>query len=296
MLEKQKQIVGNGSTAIQVNGDYYGQPSYSDIKKIFEDLLQSNFPKLQDIANSEVDKRIKELFIQLREVISDRKNNIDPTKLYDPDIQYQMCALVVNVARKGKKSNIEYLTELFCTILSKDCPDILESVAGETLHILPKIQTKHISYLSFDVLVKEVKFPNHSICDIDKTLYEINEHISECEKITQSDIRYLSLVGFINITSTGLHCPPSFIGKLDLLENLKYPVRDQRYQKFNVAFERLEQICIDNEFNNLVTFMQRMKVPGSSCSGNHQLTMAGSLIGWMNIKKYFNVDVKKIFE
>jgi len=52
MLEKQKQKIGNNSTAIQINGNYTAPSiSYQDIKSIVSDLFESNLSKIGEIIS-----------------------------------------------------------------------------------------------------------------------------------------------------------------------------------------------------------------------------------------------------
>ena len=136
MFENQKQDVGTNSTAIQVNGDLTITP-YQEIKAIFLDLFELNFPKVQQIASKIAQERIDKLLIELEKSFSKHKDSIDKEKFTEPSVQFEMQAIAIDVARRGEKSNIELLCELLSTILSKDCPELIELISSEARRVLP---------------------------------------------------------------------------------------------------------------------------------------------------------------
>lgn len=104
MLEKQKQQIGNNSTGIQVQRDLVLGPNYTDIRAIFLDLFQLNFPKVQEIASKTADERVEKLLEELEYSFRKHKDVIDAEKFTDPSLQYEMQSIAINVARRGEKS------------------------------------------------------------------------------------------------------------------------------------------------------------------------------------------------
>ena len=156
-MSKQNLKTGENSTSIQVGGDVNIQENnYLEIKEIFLDLFDLNFPKILEEAKEIVDQRIAELLKELERSFMKNKDSIEKTKFNEPAIQYEIQKMTIDVARRGKKSNLELLCELFSTLVSTDCPEIIELIASDTLKILPLLNKKHLAYLSFWVVFYEL--------------------------------------------------------------------------------------------------------------------------------------------
>ena len=146
MFEKQKQEVGDNSQAVQVNGDLIVTP-YQELRAIFQDLFQLNFPKIRELAQATAQQRVDSLLEELKRAFEKHQDTIDSEKFSDPGMQYEMQAIAIDVARRGEKSNMDLLCELFCTMMDKNCPELIELIAAEARRILPTLSKKHISRL-----------------------------------------------------------------------------------------------------------------------------------------------------
>ena len=279
MLEKQKQEVGNNSLAIQAEGNVTVTP-YLELKAIFLDLFDLNFPKIQQLAKETADKRVECLLDEMKTSFEKHKNEIDKAKFAEPGMQYEMQAMAIDVARKGDKSNLDLLCELFCTMMSKDCPELIELIASEARRILPMLSKKHVSYLSLEIMVKEASFQLPIIQDVDKALSQTLNHIHESANITYSDLQYITCAGAIvrkGITHVGV--VPNFIKDIP---ELKVKNADQ-----------LRQYADQHRLVNIIKIFDLIK----TCHiGNYDLTAVGRLIGWLNLSKYGQIDIKQLFK
>lgn len=260
MFEKQTQEVGNNSSAVQVNGDFIVTP-YTELKAIFLDLFELNFPKIQEVAAKKAQERIDELLEQLKISLEKHKTSIDSDKFTEPAIQYEMQGIAIDVARRGEKSNIEMLCELLCTISSKDCPELVELIAGESRRVLPMLSNKHLSYLSLEILVNEASYQNPTELSINQNLLDLNTHIESAINLTNGDLQYLNCIGCI--ASKGIRVVgivPNFIKEVNSLKDKK--------------LEELSAYCAANNLKNINTFLDIM----NKCQiGVFNLTATGRL-------------------
>ncbi|MFD3396184.1 LPO_1073/Vpar_1526 family protein [Alteromonas macleodii] len=278
MFEKQKQDVGENSTAIQAGGNVTITP-YQELRAIFLDLFELNFPKIQQVAKETADKRVEAMLDELQKSFAKHKEQIDPRKFEEPAMQFEMQAMAIDAARKGEKSNVDLLCELFCTMMSKDCPELIELIAAEARKILPNLSPKHVSYLSLEVLVNEVALTAPNLLTINHTVAQTLNHISNCSQVTQSDLQYISVSGAIvarGITHIGV--TPSFIKAIPELKGKKP-----------------EEIIEFSKKHGLNSFVQLQDLITKLHIGNFQLTAVGRLIGWLNLSKFSNIDVKQLF-
>ena len=279
MLEKQNQKVGDNSTAIQVQGDYHGT-TYAEIKEIFLDLFQLNFPKVQEIAAQTAQERINVMLEKLKSSFEKQKDSIDPSKFTEPAIQYEMQAIAVDVARRGEKSNIELLCELLTTVLSKDCPELIELISTEARRVLPMLSKKHIAYLSLEVLVNEATVSNAESEALNSTLKETLKHISEANNITLGDLQYIACTGAIETRGVII------IGTVPMIVKSVDELKDKK-------LDELKELCDERGFRSIKQLLDIMEKCGV---GRYQLAAVGRLIGWLNLSQYSGVDVKTLFK
>lgn len=280
MLEKQKLEVGNNSTGIQVQGDYIGGPSYKDIRAIFMDLFQLNFPKIQEVAANIANERVERLLEQLKESFEKHKDEIDAKKFEDPSLQFEMQAMAINVARRGEKSNISLLTELLCTIATNDCPELIELISSEALRVVPMLSKRHLDYLSLEILSNEANIEEPNVQHTNNLLGRMFKDIFESEKITFGDLQYIACTGAIEtrvIIHTGI--VPSILKGVSELKDKNA--------------DEIKKYCEENNYKNISKLMELIE----KCQiGKYQLMAIGRLIGWLNISRFSSIDVKNLFK
>src|SRR5690606_38023584 len=116
LLDKQNQNVGDGSTAHLAGRDiihntYYGLRDH-EVASLVQELLQNNFPRLVNDAKEAVERNIEEFNAKLHQTLEKRFQDLNFDKLSDPDVQADFNQAINNAARKGKKSNLDLLTEI----------------------------------------------------------------------------------------------------------------------------------------------------------------------------------------
>lgn len=279
MLEKQKLEIGNNSTGIQVNGDYIAAPSYTDIKAIFMDLFQLNFPKVQEIAAKTATERVNNLLDRMKESFDKHKNEIDIKKFEDPFMQYEMQSMAMNVAKRGDKSNTELLTELLCTVASKNCPELIELISSEAMRVVPLLSKRHLDYLSLEILILEAGIGVQNAPTANMHIGTTLGHLSSIDSLTVGDLQYLACTRVIEqrgITYTGI--VPSILKEVPELKG-KQSAEVKKY-------------CVENNLKNICRLMDLLE---KCYIGHHQLLAIGRLIGWLNLGKYSGVDIKTLF-
>lgn len=149
---KQEQEVGQGSTAIQAQGDvtieYHGL-SVAEVKELCLLFLRDNFPKLKEEAIKAAEANVRSFASLLENKILQESQNIILDKFKDPDVQATINDAVQASARKGNKANPELLASLVAERASISQSDYKDIVISESILITPKLTKEQIAYLSF---------------------------------------------------------------------------------------------------------------------------------------------------
>ncbi|HHQ4486988.1 TPA: hypothetical protein ACSP8J_003471, partial [Aeromonas veronii] len=105
------------------------------------------------------------------------------------------------------------------------------------------------------------------------------DHIRTCSQITQSDLQYVSVSGAIiarQIPHIGV--TPSFLESVAEFKG-----------------KSVEQIVEYSKQNGLHSIAELQELANKCHIGYFQLTAVGRLIGWLNLAKFSQVDVKQLF-
>lgn len=277
MNKKQRQSVGNNSTAIQVSGDIVLNSPYSEIKEIFIDLFKLNFPQIQDIARQEADRRVQKGLEAMEKSFNKYKDKIDTQKFYEPNVQFELQELGKNIARFGDKSNLELLCELFSTIVNKETLDIVNLIAGEALQVVPKLSNKHLSILALMCLVYDLTTDNMTLESVNQIVHPIVNKIKEVSSTTNSDLSFLMTLNCINrrgITIINNH--PSIVTKTD--EYVSMGARN--FSKKSIALDY-------TNLSLIYDWMNKCQV------GRFELSPLGRLIGINFINEYLKLDINQ---
>ncbi len=275
MNEKQKQNIGNNSNAVQVSGDIVIGSSYSELKEIFMDLFEMNFPRVQEIARQEADTRVAKGLDSLETALKRNSDNIDTQKFTDPNIQYELQELGKNFARFGEKSNYELLGELFATLLNRNSTDVVSLISGEALQVVPKLTTMHVSILTVMSLVYDLTMDNTTLERLEATLSPIVERIDKVELTRISDLNYLVTMGCLRVRAVILvNNQPLIITKTDEYKS--------------IGAKNFENSGVIKSYKNISLVYEWMK---SCLAGRFELTPMGRLIGMSYINDLLNLDV-----
>jgi len=276
----QRQSVGDGSTAIQVAGDYHATP-YTEVRAIFEDLLELNFPRIQSAAEIAAKSNFAELLEELRHAIEKRHDQIDKTKLQDPDIQYQIQELVVYAARKGSKSNPELLCELLAEVLSSNTSELFDLVAEDARRALPRLAKRHIALLAFSCFSEDLEITATDPDGLSHALEDVIPHLESASDNTLDDLRYLYSLGVASergIVHVGLI--PRCIQSQGELSGK------------NV--EQLREICKEHG-ESLANISRLLDLTDACLLGRFLNTSTGKLIGCIYFSRISRLDIRGIF-
>lgn len=274
MFEKQKQEIGDHSTGVQVQGDLFVGTSYTDIRAIFLDLFQLNFPKIQEIASKTAIERVERLLTEIKISFEENKDEIDIKKFEDPSLQYEMQLMLINAARRGEKSNLKLLAELLCVIASKNCSDLDELIASEALKAVPLLNNNHIQFLSFMsfINIKKKSYTEKEFSDLENDIKDL-----EFDKpiyLSKKDYSYLISLGLISHRGT-------------TIRNSLPPILTQN--KLSKKFT-LEKLIFHSQQNNLVQFIQFLNLLEPTGFGIYNLQETGNLIGTIKLSNTVQIN------
>jgi len=154
--ESQNQTVGDKGVGIQAKGDVtINGLSYPEVKEIFTDLLELNFPKFSskiaiDLANNNAEKFIELLFKKFQEY----KDKVDIQKFQDPDILVDLNVAVTGAARKGEAANIDLLSQLVTERVNVNSNDMTSLMISEAIKVVPNLNKNQLEFLSLLYFMK----------------------------------------------------------------------------------------------------------------------------------------------
>ncbi len=155
MGNKQVQEVGNNSSAIQVHGDYKAGLSYRDVKDLCVDLIQANFPILQEQAKIQSMQYVEEFASKFFNKIKDQDYDNTQTRLKNPDVQASINSSIMHVARMTDKSHQDILCELLAEKI-KEQEDEKNILLNDAIDVMTKISKNQIKFLTFINLIRKV--------------------------------------------------------------------------------------------------------------------------------------------
>ncbi len=203
MLEKMEQSTGENSDAYQAKRDINitnKGMDYRNVKELCMDLINDNFPKLQEEAMKQVNANVLALADELKVEIEKKKNVIDPVKLAQPDVQAAINEAVQGAAKKGKKSDLNLLATLVASRIAKGNTDLLDISIEEAIRITPKLTFEQINFLSVKHFVSSmtIQIPNISFAHLENFAKPVLDSFSSNCEISVANVRYLAGVGVLD--------------------------------------------------------------------------------------------------
>lgn len=269
MADKLKQEVAKNALAVQAGRDVNVGMSFTEVERVFTILFENNFPKLQEIAARTAEENVTKFVGKLKEDFVRNSEKIDMSKIAEPDVQYMFNDIMKSNARKGEKANPEILSALVVQRISTDSNDMLSLTCGEAMDIVPKLNTEHISFLTFHQMMYKVfnlaytKYTEFE--EWGQLIMKVSNNIFELSDI---NIKYLEYLGVLS---------------------KDYVVQNQFYKGTLKAYSFLKDVAynvMDNEFKvNAPTFYNLIKYCENNFLSQIQLTPIGQLIALVNIKK-----------
>ena len=262
MADKLKQEVAKNALAVQAGRDVNVGMSFTEVERVFTILFENNFPKLQEIAARTAEENVTKFVGKLKEDFVRNSEKIDMSKIAEPDVQYMFNDIMKSNARKGEKANPEILSALVVQRISTDS-------CGEAMDIVPKLNTEHISFLTFHQMMYKVfnlaytKYTEFE--EWGQLIMKVSNNIFELSDI---NIKYLEYLGVLS---------------------KDYVVQNRFYKGTLKAYPFLKDVAynvMDNEFKvNAPTFYNLIKYCENNFLSQIQLTPIGQLIALVNIKK-----------
>lgn len=198
-MDGQKQKVGENSIAVQAGGDINIGLRYADIKEIFYDLFQQNFPMLAKIARDEVNKNVDECFAKLEQRLIREKENIDASKFSQPNTQFLLNDTIQICARKGSKIDMDSLLDVFTLTLCRNTSPMLELVSEQVLNIFPRLTKDYINVMTLIHIVTKVRMEN--AVGLENLYRKLISSIGLNVQITEDVGLYLDSLGLVSKTS-----------------------------------------------------------------------------------------------
>lgn len=209
-MDGQKQKVGENGVALQAGGDINIGLRYADIKEIFYDLFQQNFPMLAKIARDEAKKNVDDCFAKLEQRLILEKENIDANKFSQSNTQFLLNDAIQICARKGSKIDMDSLLDVFTLTLCRNTSPMLELVSEQVLNIFPRLTRDYINVLTVIHIVAKVRM--ESAVGIENAYRKLIDSIGLNAQITEDVGLYLDSLGLVSKTS-GVFRPYEYFSK-----------------------------------------------------------------------------------
>lgn len=206
LINKNKQNINiktndSSSIVIQQVKDSKNELTFEGCERLFSLLLNENLPKLEKIAK---DKAIENSRILIRETyqkLDKRIDDIQLSKLAEPDVQNIYNKAVQSVALKGNKIDINLLSELLEYRIEKGNDDYLDNCIDSAIEKIPKLTNELLAAIAVTYTIELLKFNTKSIDDdIFKSVN--NLYLSQCKNITVHKIMTIASLGIATIQTT----------------------------------------------------------------------------------------------
>ena len=142
IMDKMISKVNENGVSLQVAGDL-NYTSYSEIKSIFTDLYELNFPRLVQeaakVARTNLEDFIKTFLTKIKD---DEREKIQDS-LKNPNSQYLLNSCIKQSARFGKKANLDILSEALKQALLSSSDD-LTGVFSFALELIPQLHKSEL--------------------------------------------------------------------------------------------------------------------------------------------------------
>lgn len=197
----QKATVKENSTSIQVAGDMSFGLSFESCERLFNLLLQENFPKLEKVAAEKAKENVDKLVRSTYQKLYERIEKIDVKKLTEPDVQSTFNSATQGAAKKGNKIDIELLSEMLQARLDKNNDDYVDNCIESAVDIIPKLTNELLCVLPINHFVQSLHFSNDAALDNVFLLLE-RYFLSSCNTISANKLKTIAAAGagdYINI-------------------------------------------------------------------------------------------------
>lgn len=230
LFDKQNLKNGDNSEANQAGRDVikiknevnnYGI-SYKDVKEIFDDLLDLKFTEKIEEALKQASINTQQFFKELEIKLKDNIGQIVKEKFSDPDVIFDLSNAINITARKGSKININALTDLLITRLSRNSNEILDQVCSDAINIIPKLTKQQLDFLAISFYLKHYKSPKvQTFSDLEFDVKKLNKFYLSIENMSGASRFLLLSYGLCLHSSTFSLNPFHVIAKRKNLSDYK---------------------------------------------------------------------------
>lgn len=182
-LSKHVKKVKVGNNETEFNSDE------TQIKNIAFELLENNFPKLTEVAEAEVTKRIKYWINDFTKTLKNEKfSSIELKIFYDPDFQFILNKAIETVGRRNNNLINKALVQFLIMRIkyeSSNREDLMMQLDIAITNDIPRLTENHYKLMCLVLLLENIKTILGDITNIK----EFNVVLKAFEKFLIKDVR-----------------------------------------------------------------------------------------------------------
>jgi hypothetical protein len=148
---------GSGRNYHAEGGITFNGLSLTETQRLFEILLESNFPRLLDQARTIAEQRCSELFLQFWEQLK-KTNGVDNSTLSEPGVQADIAETLTAYGKSGNQDTGNMLADLLVSRIASPEFHIEQRAASAALPVAAKLRSVHYSALTFLLMLKRTVF------------------------------------------------------------------------------------------------------------------------------------------
>jgi hypothetical protein len=214
----QKSIVKDNSTALQVAGNMSVGLTFENCERLFNLLLQENFPKLEAAAAQKAQENVNNLVSTTYQKLKERLDQIEIAKMVEPDVQSTFNSAVQGAAKKGEKIDINLLSGLLQSRLNKENDDYVDNCIETAVEIIPRLTSELLAVLPIVHLIQGLTCSNEAA--LDQIFNELDKlYFSQCSNVSINKLKtiassgagnYINIMGGDTLNKTFKKSYPSF--------------------------------------------------------------------------------------
>lgn len=145
---------------------------YTQARQLFSDLLEQNFPRLQQIAAEEARRRVREFAKKFEYEAENYLDTDDIDGFTDPDLQFVLCKAVEYSARKDSEILRTILSKLLIKRIKNKSENSKNQIYNEAIISAVKLSINQLKIITLCFLVQSQIFNIHVTCfqDLDEYL------------------------------------------------------------------------------------------------------------------------------
>jgi hypothetical protein len=270
---KMNQKVNDGSTAYQSNGEMTvnNGMTFTDVRQLFEDLFERNFPRLVDAAAEKAQDNLLKFYNEVESKLKEHEGTIDFGKFTKPNTQYLLSSTIMEAARTG--NNLDFLSEALVTSLHSDSSEMLDIIAEQALGLIPRLTNLHISTITLNQYI----------------IHIVKANIHDFSELAHQDSAVLKILGdFNNINMGTIHYIAS-LGIASYVNIMGYNLYESTFkQRYPDLYSTKKENEIKSDIESKSPSMKKM-FDVFETKNVFQLTLnpVGQLIALINLKKVF---------